>query len=81
MDGRLAGSKFSVAAGCYGPSFWAAPWPTTLEVTRIQRVVGLMAAAGQLTRPVDVRSMIISPPAGRPAGPGGPRMAHDMLSW
>lgn len=34
-------------------------WPTTLELTRIQRVVDLMSAAGQLPKPIDIRSMII----------------------
>jgi NitT/TauT family transport system substrate-binding protein len=38
-------------------------WPTTLEPTRIQRVVDLMTGAGQLSAPIDPRSMIISPPA------------------
>jgi NitT/TauT family transport system substrate-binding protein len=39
-------------------------WPTTLEVTRIQRVIDLMSASGQLPKPVDIRSMIIPPPSG-----------------
>jgi NitT/TauT family transport system substrate-binding protein len=39
-------------------------WPTTLELTRIQRVVDLMLTAGQLPQPIDVRAMIIPPPAG-----------------
>ncbi|WP_326918781.1 ABC transporter substrate-binding protein [Actinophytocola sp.] len=38
-------------------------WPTTLEETRIQRVVDLMTSAGQLPKPIDVHSMIIPPPA------------------
>jgi NitT/TauT family transport system substrate-binding protein len=37
-------------------------WPTTLEITRIQRVIDLMSASGQLTKPLDIRSMIIPPP-------------------
>jgi NitT/TauT family transport system substrate-binding protein len=37
-------------------------WPTTLEATRIQRVIDLMSAADQLPKPIDPRSMIIPPP-------------------
>jgi NitT/TauT family transport system substrate-binding protein len=37
-------------------------WPTTLEATRIQRVIDLMAASGQLPKPIDPRSIIIPPP-------------------
>lgn len=39
-------------------------WPTTLEATRIQRVLDLMTAAGQLPKPLDLGSMIIPPPPG-----------------
>jgi NitT/TauT family transport system substrate-binding protein len=39
-------------------------WPTTLEPTRIQRVLDLMAAANQLPHPLDPRTMIIPPPGG-----------------
>jgi NitT/TauT family transport system substrate-binding protein len=39
-------------------------WPTTLEATRIQRVIDLMSSAGQLTKPIDLQSLIIPPPAG-----------------
>lgn len=36
-------------------------WPTTLEPSRIQRVVDLMSTFGQLKRPLDPRAMIIPP--------------------
>lgn len=38
-------------------------WPTTLETTRIQRVLDLMSANGQLSQPLKLTSMIIPPPA------------------
>jgi NitT/TauT family transport system substrate-binding protein len=37
-------------------------WPTTLEQNRVQRVVDLMSAEGQLSKPIDLRSMIVPPP-------------------
>ncbi|HEU5471564.1 MAG TPA: ABC transporter substrate-binding protein [Actinophytocola sp.] len=36
-------------------------WPTTLEATRIQRVIDLMSAAGQLPQPLDPRPLILEP--------------------
>jgi NitT/TauT family transport system substrate-binding protein len=39
-------------------------WPTTLETTRIQRVLDLMSANGQLSQPLKLTSMIIPPPNG-----------------
>jgi NitT/TauT family transport system substrate-binding protein len=39
-------------------------WPTTLEATRIQRIIDLMSAANQLSAPVDPKKMIIKPPSG-----------------